>query len=206
MDSTQNMTQKISNVKPVLLLVAATALFGWYALFPAQSRLGEVRAEEAAIRGKIDSQMAALSTLEPLSREVAELREQVARFGLLIPRQPMVGEFSTIVQGILEKQGLRNPLVQARQEFDVGVDRVPAGVLAQLPGLRGKSFEIHCDQANYEAVFASLSEIEKLPRLSHIHELTLRIDDKNQQHVSFELYIDIFWLPEQPDMAQERAP
>jgi type IV pilus assembly protein PilO len=161
------MTKRWDSYVVISIAVGVTAAFCFLFYWPQQRELTRLR---ASVRAKEDQQVRWTSEIAKLSQVEAELKranELLADYRTRVPASADVGDFVEEVSAIAQRLGLRNQNIAP-------LPPETRGPLTALP-IR-ISFE-----ANFPAIFSFLREVEELPRVARVTELTVGYPDEDEE-------------------------
>jgi Tfp pilus assembly protein PilO len=171
-----------SNTRKVIffILLLATAYLAYaFMIRPANKYLEEQKMQ-------VQSQMQKLSDLEKATAEVrdmdkqsAKLREAVDFFNNKLPPHSQIHKVLEQVTLIAQKQGLKTKTIRTLQKKDC-MGYIEQPLKMELYG-------------NFDAYYSFLLDLEQMPRITRIRELTLSKDLKNEGMTTAEFVVSIFF-------------
>ncbi len=164
-------------------VLAACATIGVVVLFvavvhmPRQRALEDLRKQASGLEQKLAQTQQRCVVLTPLTRQVEALRATAETFEQRLPRDAEVGLF-------LQQVG-----EQMRQAHLSSLEMRPA---SPMQGLRYTELPIRLEfKGTFPNIFAFLGQLEGLPRIKRIAELTLA-GDLGEAGVKAEMVLSIF--------------
>jgi len=189
------LTRNQNPAASVGVLVAITGAFAWFALVPAEHRLKSARAESETLRGEIEEQSRQIALLRQLHDEVSQLERATGGFRLRVPRDHDLGEFLKDLAAMLEQNGFARYTFQPQMAKPVTAERMTPELVRAAPGLQVQPVVVQI-AGEFESLFATLRELERMPRLSQIESLVLDADPEHPGRVKVEMLINTYFLPE----------
>jgi Tfp pilus assembly protein PilO len=162
-----------------VLLLAVAYLAYAFMIRPANKDIEKQKAD-------VQSKMAKLSELERATAEVRDLGKQTAKlkeafefFNNKLPPHSQIHKVLEQVTVIAQKQGLKTKTIRTlKQKECMGYVEQPLKM--ELYG-------------NFDAYYSFLLDLEQLPRITKIRELTLTKDLKNEGMTTAEFVVSIFF-------------
>lgn len=162
----------------VLLLGVAVAGYQ-YMIKPANKHLFEAKERVHAKLDKLDEFEKATAAAEGLTKQLEQLQEAITFFESKLPPTSEIHKVLEQVTVIAQKQGLKPKTIRTLKKKD------NSGYVEQplKMGLVG----------NFNSFYSFLLELEKLPRIMKIRELTLDKEVKNEGQIEAEFIVSIFF-------------
>ena len=162
------------------VLLAGLAVVGYhYMIKPANKDLAEAK-------GKVDTKLAQLtkfeeaaSAAEDLAKQLEKLQEAIEFFESKLPPTSQIHEVLEQVTVIAQKQGLKPKTIRTLMKKD-NSGYVEQPLKMQLEG-------------NFSSFYSFLLELEKLPRITKIRELTLKKNSDNEGQIAADFIVSIFF-------------
>ena len=162
------------------VLLAGLAVVGYhYMIKPANKDLAEAK-------GKVDTKLAQLakfeeaaSAAEDLAKQLEKLQEAIEFFESKLPPTSQIHEVLEQVTVIAQKQGLKPKTIRTLMKKD-NSGYVEQPLKMQLEG-------------NFSSFYSFLLELEKLPRIMKIRELTLKKNSDNEGQIAADFIVSIFF-------------
>ena len=162
----------------VLLLGVAIAGYR-YMIKPANKHLFEAKERVQAKLDKLGEFEKATAAAEGLTKQLEQLQEAIAFFESKLPPTSEIDKVLRDVTVIAQKQGLKSKTFRTLKKKD------NSGYVEQplKMGLVG----------NFNSFYSFLLELEKLPRIIKIRELTLDKEAKNEGQIEADFIVSIFF-------------
>ncbi len=162
----------------VLLLGVAVAGYQ-YMIKPANKHLFEAKERVQAKLDKLDEFEKATAAAEGLTKQLEQLQEAITFFESKLPPTSEIDRVLRDVTVIAQKQGLKSKTFRTLKKKD------NSGYIEQplKMGLVG----------NFNSFYSFLLELEKLPRIMKIRELTLDKELKNEGQIEAVFIVSIFF-------------
>jgi type IV pilus assembly protein PilO len=162
----------------VLLLGVAVAGYQ-YMIKPANKHLFEAKERVHAKLDKLDEFEKATAAAEGLTKQLEQLQEAITFFESKLPPTSEIHKVLKQVTVIAQKQGLKPKTIRTLKKKD------NSGYIEQplKMGLVG----------NFNSFYSFLLELEKLPRIMKIRELTLEKELKNEGQIKADFIVSIFF-------------
>lgn len=176
------MTNNIRKAVFFILLVGLAYVAYQKMIKPANIDLNEKRA-------KVESQLAKLAEFEKMAaatenvnKQLAEVQQAIDFFESKLPPTSEIDKVLRDVTVIAQKQGLKSKIFQTLTKKE-NSGRVEQPLKMELVG-------------NFNSFYSFLLELEKLPRIMKIRELTLKKQAKDEGQVTAGFIISIFFQKE----------
>jgi len=162
----------------VLLLGVAVAGYK-YMIKPANKHLFEAKERVLAKVDKLDEFEKATAAAEGLTKQLEQLQEAITFFESKLPPTSEIHKVLEQVTVIAQKQGLKPKTIRTLKKKD------NSGYIEQplKMGLVG----------NFNSFYSFLLELEKLPRIMKIRELSLDKEAKNEGQIEADFIVSIFF-------------
>lgn len=162
------------------VLLAGLAVVGYqYMIKPANKDLAEAK-------GKVDTKLAQLakfeeaaSAAEDLAKQLGKLEEAIEFFESKLPPTSQIHEVLEQVTVIAQKQGLKPKTIRTLMKKD-NSGYIEQPLKMQLEG-------------NFSSFYSFLLELEKLPRIMKIRELTLKKQTDDEGRIAADFIVSIFF-------------
>ncbi len=162
------------------VLLAGLAIGAYhYMIKPANKDLAEAK-------GKVETKLAQLakfeeaaSAAEDLAKQLEKLQEAIEFFESKLPPTSQIHEVLEQVTVIAQKQGLKPKTIRTMTKKD-NSGYVEQPLEMQLEG-------------NFSSFYSFLLELEKLPRIMKIRELTLEKQKDNEGQIAADFIVSIFF-------------
>jgi type IV pilus assembly protein PilO len=162
----------------VLLIGVAGAGYR-YMIKPANQRLAEARQRVEGKRAKLAEFEDATTKAEDLNKQLEQLQEAVRFFESKLPPTSEVHKVLEQVTVIAQKQGLQPKTIRTLQQKD------NSGYIEQPMNMKLVG--------NFNAFYAFLLELEKLPRIMKLRELKLQKLNDTDGQVGAEFILSVFF-------------
>lgn len=179
---------------PIVAVLAVTGAFIGLALIPGNKKLQSARAELQAAQQTIWVEETRCANLTELALEVKKLRDATRNFLVRVPPKQDLGVFLEDVGQILNRNDIRNAILQPRPVVPIDVKTLPADSAEAAAGIQVSPVLVQFEGA-FNPVFASLKEFEKLDRLARIETLTIKADPNRLGWLKVEMLVNIFFQP-----------
>lgn len=164
------------------VLLAGLAVVGYqYMIKPANKDLAEAK-------GKVDTKLAqlakfeceeAVSVAEDLAKQLEKLEEAIQFFESKLPPTSQIHEVLEQVTVIAQKEGLKPKTIRTLMKKD-NSGYIEQPLKMQLEG-------------NFSSFYSFLLELEKLPRIMKIRELTLKKQTADEGQIAADFIVSIFF-------------
>ncbi len=163
-----------------LVLLAGLAMGGYhYMIKPANKDLAEAK-------GKVETKLAQLAKFEEaataaedLAKQLEKLQEAIEFFESRLPPTSQIHEVLEQVTVIAQKQGLKPKTIRTLMKKD-NSGYIEQPLKMQLEG-------------NFSSFYSFLLELEKLPRIMKIRELTLEKQKDGEGQIAADFIVSIFF-------------
>ncbi len=162
------------------VLLVGVAVAGYqYMIKPANKHLFEAKERVQAKLDKLDEFEKATAAAEGLTKQLEQLQEAIAFFESKLPPTSEIDKVLEQVTVIAQKQGLKPKTIRTlKKKNNSGYIEQPLKM-----GLVG----------NFNSFYSFLLELEKLPRIMKIRELTLDKEAKNEGQIEADFIVSIFF-------------
>jgi Tfp pilus assembly protein PilO len=157
-------------------LIGAYAVLGWW---PANRRLGALRAEIAARSQRIETNQARASSLPNLAIDVDRLRLKLERFNKQLPKTPGLEDFINDAAQFSNQYGIKRMMHQP-------------GVTRRLE-LYGETPIVMSFEGEFNNVFTFVRQLEEMPRLTRVKTLNVRSKDGKLGLVDVNLVMNTYF-------------
>ena len=162
------------------VLLTALAIGGYhYMIKPANKDLAEAK-------GKVETKLVQLAKFEEaasaakdLAKQLEKLQEAIEFFESKLPPTSQIHEVLEQVTVIAQKQGLKPKTIRTLMKKD-NSGYIEQPLKMQLEG-------------NFSSFYSFLLELEKLPRIMKIRELTLKKQSDNEGKIAADFIVSIFF-------------
>ncbi|MBN1846391.1 MAG: type 4a pilus biogenesis protein PilO [Sedimentisphaerales bacterium] len=163
----------------VLLLVAIPLGAYWWIFKPANERMEVQRCEIEAKAQKLASLQKALVGIKDLNEEVGKLQEAVLFFKAKLPKHHEIHRVLEQVTKIAESHRLDTKMFRTLKPT-AGAAYSEQPIEMEVGG-------------DFNAFYQFLLDIEKLPRITKVRQLTLEKDKENEGTTKAELALSIYF-------------
>jgi len=162
------------------VLIISVAVAGYqYMIKPANRHLDEAKERVQLKLDKLEEFEKASAAAEGLTKQLEQLREAVTFFESKLPPTSEIHKVLEQVTVIAQKQGLKPKTIRTlNKKNNSGYIEQPLKM-----GLIG----------DFNSFYSFLLELEKLPRIMKIRELSLDKEDKNEGRIEAEFIVSIFF-------------
>jgi type IV pilus assembly protein PilO len=171
-----------SNMRKVIFFVLLMAVAYMAYAFMIRPTNKYLEGEKAAVQSK----MAKLSELEKTTAEVRDLEKQMAKveqavefFNNKLPPHSQIHKVLEQVTLIAQKQGLKTKTIRTLKQSEC-MGYIEQPLKMELYG-------------NFDSYYSFLLDLEQMPRITKIRELTLTKDTKNEGMTTAEFVVSIFF-------------
>lgn len=175
----------VSNFRKIVffvLLVGLSAAGYQYMIRPANARLAEAKTRVDTKIAQLTKFEEATAAAEDLNKQLEQLQEAIDFFESKLPPTSQISEVLHQVTVIAQKQGLQTKAIRTLVCKDNN-GYVEQPLKMELVG-------------NFSSFYCFLLELEKLPRIMKIRELTLDKQKDNEGQISADFIISIFFQNE----------
>jgi type IV pilus assembly protein PilO len=162
------------------VLIIGVAVAGYqYMIRPANKHLDETKERVQVKLDKLEEFEKASAAAEGLTKQLEQLQEAITFFESKLPPTSEIHKVLEQVTVIAQKQGLKPKTIRTLKKKD------NSGYIEQplKMGLVG----------DFNSFYSFLLELEKLPRIMKIRELTLDKKDKSEGRIEAEFIVSIFF-------------
>ena len=162
------------------VLIISVAVAGYqYMIKPANKHLYETKERVQAKLDKLEEFEKAAAAAEGLTKQLEQLQEAITFFESKLPPTSEIAKVLEQVTVIAQKQGLKPKTIRTlKMKNNSGYVEQPLKM-----GLVG----------DFNSFYSFLLELEKLPRIMKIRELTLDKEDKGEGKIEAEFIVSIFF-------------
>ena len=173
------MTNALRKVVFFVLLLGLACVAYQYMIKPANRHLAEAKGRVQTKLAKLAEFEEATAEAENLTKQLEQLQEAIEFFESKLPPTSEIDKVLQDVTIIGEKQGVkRKTIVRLKKKDNSGYIEQPLKM--ELVG-------------NFNSFYSFLLELEKLPRIMKIRELTLDKEAKNEGQIEAEFIVSIFF-------------
>ena len=160
----------------IVTLCAAFYLFGYR---PSTARLAQLRAQIDMKARELESNQRETAVRPRLEAEVADMKRRLARFHKQLPKQVEWGQFLNDITVLRDQANLRDcHIVQAGAK--------PNDLFVEFP-INVKF------QGDFLSVFSFLRQMEQMPRLTRVRDLTVKAKEPGSGVVDVSLSMNIYY-------------
>ena len=160
----------------MVLLLGGFYLFGYR---PSSARMAELRAQIHAKTRELASNQVRTKVRPEVEQMVRDSRRKLARFDEQLPRNVEWGQFLNDITLLRDQAGLRNCHI------------VPTG---PKPNDLFVEFPINVKfQGDFLSVFSFLRQMEQMPRLTRVRDLTVKAKEPGSGVVDVSLSMNIYY-------------
>jgi type IV pilus assembly protein PilO len=164
----------------LLILLVGVAVVGYrFMIKPANQRLAEAKQRLEAKLTKVTEFEQATAKAEDITRQLEQLDEAIRFFESRLPPTSEIYKVLEQVTVIAQKQGLRPKTIKTLKAKDNN-GYVDQPLKMELEG-------------NFTSFYSYLLELEKLPRIMKIRELTLDKQKDGEGHITADFIVSIFF-------------
>ena len=173
------MTSGIRKAIFFILLVGVAAIGYQFMIKPANAHLAESKISVETKLRKLAEFEKATAAADDLNKQLEQLQEAIKFFESKLPPTSQIHEVLEQVTVIAQKQGLKPKTIRTLQSKD-NSGYVEQPLKMELEG-------------NFNSFYSFLLELEKLPRIMKIRELSLDKQSKNEGQIAADFIVSIFF-------------
>ncbi len=162
-----------------ILIIGLTVGGYQFMIRPANAQLAQSKAQVQAKLSKLTEYERAAAAAEDLARQLEQLEEAIEFFESKLPPTSEVHKVLEQVTVIAQKQGLKPKTIRTLPKKDNN-GYVDQPMMMELEG-------------NFKSFYSFLLELEKLPRITKIRELTLDKKANDAGRISANFIVSIFF-------------
>lgn len=163
-----------------LILLVGLAVIGYrYMIKPANKNLADAKGRVEAKLAKLAELQKATAAAEDLTKQLAQLEDAIKFFESRLPLTSEIDQVLEQVTVIAQKQGLKPKTIRTLEIKD-NSGYIEQPLKMELEG-------------NFNAFYSFLLELEKLPRIMKIRELSLEKQKENEGQISAAFIVSIFF-------------
>ena len=162
------------------VLLAGVAIVGYqYMIRPANKHLAEAKQRVEAKLAKLSEFEKTTAAAEDLNKQLEQLQEAIMFFESKLPPTSEIHKVLEQVTLIAQKQGLKPKTIRTLEQKDnSGYVEQPLDM--ELEG-------------NFNSFYSFLLELERLPRITKIREMSIKKQEKIEGQISADFIVSIFF-------------